>query len=325
MAIRVFAVRTSDSGALMTPGIDELPKLVADPDVIVWVDIDTQGAETQRMLGEVFGIHPLLIEDAFADSPTPKIEQSDDYLYLIIHGLTDRDPSDGEVNTADLDIFLGKTWVVTYYRFPFSALEETRRAVTRDPKLLARGPAVIAHRVIDKTVDEFLPLMEKLDAEIDGIEEAIVRKPDAALLERIFRMKHSLQRIRRVGLHQRLVLGRLARGEAPFIPEDIQPFFSDVFDHMVKVTDLNDVYLDLTGSSMDAFLGIQSHRLNEVMRILTVFSTLMLPLNFIAGVYGMNFDQMPGLHWRFGYETALVTMVTIAVAMFFFFKRRRWL
>jgi magnesium transporter len=308
----------------MQPRVDELPMLVADPDVMVWVDIDSAGAEAQRILGEVFGIHPLLIEDAFADAPTPKIEQSDDYLYLIVHGLTDRDPSDGEVNTSDLDIFVGATWVVTLARFPFPALEEARQAVQRDPHLLARGPAALAHHAIDKTIDEFLPLMEKLDAEIDGIEEAIVRRPDAALLERIFRMKHSLQRHRRVGLHQRMILGRLARGEAPFIPTAIQPFVADIFDHMVKVMDLNDAYLELTGSSMDAYLGIQSHRLNEVMRILTVFSTLMLPLNFIAGVYGMNFDHMPGLHWKYGYETALVVMVVIAFGMLLFFKRRRW-
>lgn len=325
MAIRIYAVRATDEGALLTPRLDELPALVADPSVVVWVDIDSSGAEVQRLLADVFAIHPLLIEDAFADAPTPKLEDHESYLYLILHGLTDRDPSDGEVDTADLDFFLGKSWLVTYYRFPFPALEEARRAVQRDPRLLARGAAVVAHRIIDKTVDEFLPLMEKLDAEIDGIEETIIRRPDAAILERIFRMKHSLQRIRRVGMHQRMILGRLARGEARLIPEECRPFFSDVYDHMVKVTDLNDVYLDLTGSSMDAYLGIQSHRLNDVMRILTVFSTVMLPLNFIAGVYGMNFEHMPGLHWKYGYETALAVMVLMAVAMVAFIKRRRWL
>ncbi len=325
VAIRIQAVHASDESTLLTPSVDELPRLVADPEVMVWVDIDAQSAEAHRILAEVFGIHPLLIEDAFADAPTPKIEESDEYLYLIVHGLTDRDPSDGEVNTADFDIFLGKTWLVTFYRFPFSAMKDARESLKRDPSLLARGPAVLAHRMIDKSVDEFLPLMENLDSEIDGIEEATVRRPDAALLERIFRMKHSLQRIRRVGLHQRLLLGRLARGDVPFIPEDIQPFFSDIYDHMVKVTDLNDVYLDLTSSSMDAFLGIQSHRLNEVMRILTVISTLMLPLNFIAGFYGMNFEHMPGVHWEYGYETAMAAMVAIAIGMFVFFKRRHWL
>ncbi|MCZ7680391.1 MAG: magnesium/cobalt transporter CorA [Sandaracinaceae bacterium] len=324
MAIRILAVRTSEPGALLTPSAAELPALVADPEAMLWVDIDAPGPETQKILADVFGLHPLLIEDAFADAPTPKVEDFEDYLYVILHGLTDRDPSDGEIDTADLDFFLGKSWLVTYYRFPFEALEQTRRAVEADPALLARGPAVVAHRVMDKMIDEFLPLMEKLDAEIDAIEAAIVRRPDAALLERIFRMKHSLQRIRRIGLHQRQLLARLARGDFALVPEEVQPFFSDVYDHFVKVTDLNDVYRELMGSSMDAYLGIQSHRLNEVMRMLTIFSTVMLPLNFIADVYGMNFDYMPGLHWKYGYETALAVMTAIGVLMILFFKSRRW-
>ncbi len=324
MGIRILAARTSDPSTLLEPPIGELPALVRDPETMVWVDIDTSGPETQRILEDVLGLHPLLIEDAFAEAPTPKVEDYQSYLYVILHGLTDRDPSDGEVDTADLDFFLGESWLVTFSRFPFAALGEARKEVRRDPALLARGPAVVMHRVADALIDEFLPLMEKLDAEVDGIEAAIVRKPDAALLERIFRMKHSLQRIRRVGLHQRQILQRLARGDFALIPPEICPFFSDVYDHFVKVTDLNDVYRELTGSSMDAYLGIQSHRLNEIMRILTVFSTAMLPLNFIAGVYGMNFDYMPGLHWRFGYETALIVMSVIGVALIVFFKRRKW-
>lgn len=324
MAIRIFAVRTSEPGALLTPSAAELPALVSDPEVVLWVDIDAPGPETQKILSDVFGLHPLLIEDAFADAPTPKVEDLEDYLYVILHGLTDREPTSGEIDTADLDFFLGKSWLITYYRYPFAALEHTRKAVERDPALLARGPAVVAHRVMDRMIDEFLPLMEKLDAEIDGIEAAIVRRPDAALLERIFRIKHSLQRIRRIGLHQRQLLGRLARGDFALVPEEVQPFFSDVYDHFVKVTDLNDVYRELMGSSMEAYLGIQSHRLNEVMRMLTIFSTVMLPLNFIAGVYGMNFDYMPGLHWQYGYETALGVMTLIGVLMILFFKSRRW-
>jgi magnesium transporter len=327
VSTRILAVRTGDDAPqALSPTLAELPELLADPEVVVWVDLDSQGGESQRILEEVFDFHPLVVEDAFADATTPKVEDFGDYLYVIVHGLTDADPEDdGEVHTADLDLFLGERYLITHYRLPFAAVNLARRAVKRDPAILARGPAVVAHRIIDHLVDEFLPLMEKLDAEVDGIEEAILADSSPTLLERIFRMKHSLQRIRRVGLHQKGLLHRMARGDFALIPEDVRPFYSDVYDHMIRVTDLNDVYRDLMTSSLDAYLGMQSHKLNEVMRILTVFSTIMLPLTFITGLYGMNFEFIPYLHFEYGFELAIGAMVTIAVAMLIFFKRKRWI
>ncbi|MGE0786788.1 MAG: magnesium/cobalt transporter CorA [Sandaracinaceae bacterium] len=327
MATKIFAVRVKgEEHERLRPTVAELPELLTQPDVYVWVDLDSQGPESHRLLNEVFQFHPLLIEDAFADASTPKIESFGDYLYLIVHGLSDGDPEgDGEVHTTDLDLFLGERYLITHYRLKFAAVAEAERAVERDPGILARGPATVAHRIIDKLVDEFLPLMEKLDAEIDGIEAAILGGAAPHLLERIFRMKHSLNRIRRVGLHQRRLLLGLANGDYKLIPEETRPFFRDVYDHMDRVVDLNEVYRDLLGGSLDGYLSMQSHRLNDVMRILTVFSTIMLPLTFITGLYGMNFEYMPYLHFKFGFELAIAAMLSVAVAMIFFFKRRGWI
>ena len=327
MSTRIFAVRASGERLEpLSPRVDDLPELLRDPSVYVWVDLDSQGPESQRILRDVFEFHPLLIEDAFADATTPKVEDFGDYLYVIVHGLSDANPEDdGEVHTTDLDLFIGERYLITHYRLPFAAVTEAHAAVTREPGLLARGPAVLAHRIIDRLVDEYLPLMEKLDAEVDAIEAAILTDSAPALLERVFRMKHSTHRLRRVGLHQKSLLHRLAHGEFRLIPEEVRPFFSDVYDHMVRVTDLNDAYRDLMTSSMDAYLGMQSHKLNEVMRILTVFSTVMLPLTFITGLYGMNFEFMPYLHFEYGFELAIGVMVAVAVSMLVFFKRRRWI
>lgn len=327
MTTRIVAVRIhGDSHELLTPSVNELRELLEDPKVMVWVDLDTQGSESKHILEDIFAFHPLLVEDAFADASTPKIENFGEYLYMIVHGLSDDDPEDdGEVHTADLDVFLGERFLITHYRLHFKAVELAAAAVKKDPSLLGNGPVHVAHLIIDTLVDEFLPLMEKLDIEVDAIEEAILGASAPTLLERIFRMKHSLNRIRRVGTHQRRMLKGLADGEYPLIPEDIQPFFRDVYDHMQRVVDLNEVYRDLIGSSLDAYLSMQSHRLNEIMRVLTVFSTVMLPLTFITGLYGMNFDYMPYLHFEFGFELAMAVMVGIAVAMYWFFKRRHWI
>ncbi|MCA9607075.1 MAG: magnesium/cobalt transporter CorA [Myxococcales bacterium] len=327
MGTRILAVRRTDHGSeRVSARIDDLPALLEDPEVVVWVDLDSQGEESQRILGEIFDFHPLLIEDAFADATTPKIESFGDYLYIIVHGLSDADPSgDGEVHTADLDLFLGERYLITHYRLPFKAVTKVRDAAHRTPARLAKGPAVMAHQIIDGLVDEYLPLMEKLDQEVDVIEERILGDSSPDLLEHIFRMKHSLQRLRRVGLHQKALLLGLADGKYPLIPEDVRPFFRDVYDHMVRVTDLNEVYRDLMDGSLDAYLGVQSHRLNEVMRVLTIFSTVMLPLTFITGLYGMNFDELPYMHQRWGFEGAVLIMVAVAVSMWFFFKRRHWI
>ena len=326
MSCRITAVRRGTRlPQLITATIAELPALLADPEVIVWVDLDSQDAASKSLLEDVFEFHPLLVEDAFADSTTPKIEDFGDYLYVIVHGLSDDDPEDdGEVHTADLDLFLGERYLITHYRVRFPAIHQTRRALARDPNILARGPDVLMHQVVDRLIDEYLPMMERLDSEVDHIEEAILKDSAPTLLERIFRMKHSLQRIRRVGLHQKAILSKLGQSPHRLISDDVRPFFSDVYDHMVRVTDLNDAYRDLISGSLDAYLGMQSHKLNEVMRVLTVFSTVMLPLTFITGLYGMNFEYMPGLHWHYAYETAWAVMLAIAAGMFFFFKRRRW-
>ncbi len=327
MTVTVHATRRLDDGCeAIHAKVADLPGLLADPDVTVWVDLDSQDDESHRILSEVFDFHPLLIEDAFADATTPKVEDFGEYLYLIVHGLTDDDPSDdGEVHTADLDLFLGPDYLITHYRLHFKAVDKAIAKVSADPSWLARGPAVVAHAIIDTIVDEFLPLMEKLDAEVDHIEEQILSDSSPALLERIFRMKHSLQRLRRVGLHQKSVLLGLADGKYALIPDEITPFFRDVYDHMVRVMDLNEVYRDLMEGSLDAYLGVQSHKLNEVMRVLTIFSTVMLPLTFITGLYGMNFDQLPYMHQRWGFGGAVAIMLAVAVTMIVFFKRRRWI
>ena len=330
MATRIFAFRAS-SGEVFEPTPKELPTYMADPDVNVWVSLDQAGAAQRRLLIEVFQLHELLVEDALSVAPTPKVEVHDDYLYLILHGL-DVERGTGplgdapeEVQTVDVDFFIGKNFLVTHHRVSMPSLELVRRELKRDPKPLAKGPAFLAHRLADLMIDEFLPLMERLDKEIVAVEESAVKDPDPKLLPRIFSLKHTLQRLRRVGIHQREILHRLSEGKLPYVPKKARPFFRDVEDHFVRVMDLNESYRGLVSSSLDAYLSMQSHRLNEVMKILTVISTIMLPLTFITGLYGMNFDFMPGIHWKYGYEMAWAVMIATAGGFFFFVKRRGWI
>ena len=297
-----------------------------DPDVLVWVSLDQAGEREKALLTDVFHLHELLVEDALNVAPTPKAESHAGYLYVILHGLhPDGKSKPGDIRTVDVDFFLGEDFIVTHHRVALPSLEVVRKEITRDPALLRRGPAFVAHRLADLMVDEFLPVMEVLDNEIIQIEEAVIHRPEPTLLERIFATKHSLQRLYRIGIHQRQILRRLSEGSLPHVPAETQPFWRDIDDHFVQVSDLNDSYRELLSASSEAYLTMQSHHLNDVMKILTVISTVMLPLTFVTGLYGMNFDRMPLVHWDFGFEGAVAAMLLSAVGSFWWMKRKRWI
>lgn len=323
--IHVLACRPE--GETFQPAPSEVAALMEDPEVHLWVSLERAGERERALLTDTFRLHELLVEDALSVAHTPKAEVHEGYLYLIVHGLepavakgppTKRD-------TVDVDFFVSERFVVTHHRTPVRSLEVVRAEVRKDPELLRRGPAHVAHRLIDMMVDELLPWMEAIDEEIAEVEGAAVADPDPALLRRIFALKHVLQRLRRVGLHQRGILHRLAEGHYPHVPDEMRPFFRDVDDHFVQVMDLSESYRDLVASALDAYLSMQSHRLNEVMKILTIISTIMLPLTFITGLYGMNFDAMPGIHWKYGYEMAWAVMLLSAVGSFVWMKKRGWI
>jgi magnesium transporter len=190
---------------------------------------------------------------------------------------------------------------------------------------MQRGAAFVAHSIVDRLVDDFLPVVDRLDDEVDAVEAAVIADPSKQVLQRIFQLKHTLQGLRRVSVHQRELLQRLSRGEFDVIPQDALPFYRDVFDHFVRVADLADGYRELLSGALDAYLSVVSNRMNEVMKTLTIVATLMMPMTFVAGVYGMNFQYMPELHWKYGYLYCWIVLVAILFGMMGWFRRRRWL
>ncbi len=324
MTIQILAVRKKQK-ELFEPTLDELPAFLDDPNVFVWVSITSPDPSAHALLENVFKFHPLIIEDAFNFAYMPKIEDHGDYLYIIFHGLKAGAETSMDVEMTDLDVFLGARFVVTHEGRDVPAVEQVRAKLLKDPEILCRGPATIVHDIFDHMIDRFVPLMERLDREVESLEAAILHGRDGGTIARIFELKHSLQRLRRLGLHQREILHRLSSVEMPLVSAEQRPFFRDVYDHFVRVIDQTDGYREMVSSSLEAHLSMQSHRMNEIMKLLTMLSTIMLPLNFIAGLYGMNFDYMPGLHWKYGYHVAWVVMGSVALVMYTLFRRKRWL
>jgi magnesium transporter len=293
-------------------------------DTTVWIDADEHTDELECFLRDVLQIHPLTVEDVFTDRLTPKLEDYGDYLYIVMHGVRRDAQSLESLGTIELDILLGKHWVFTHHLLPMRSIEGLAEDLGRNPKS-HHEPAFLVHGLIDLLTEHYLPVVDRFEDEIDDIEKTVVLKPSPQLLQRLFGMKRSLQQLRRISAYQRDLLARLSRQESALIPARAAPFFRDVYDHFVRIADLADSYRELVTVSLEIYMSVVANRTNDVMKALAIVSTIMLPLTFIAGIYGMNFEHMPELQFMYGYPMALGIMGATALLCLFLFKRKGWL
>jgi magnesium transporter len=314
----------NDHGYRTTTDLGEVPALLEDEKTNVWIDADERSEVLERFLHDCLELHGLVVEDIFSERLTPKVEDYGEYLYIVMHGVR-RDAEDPEsLGTVEADLVIGPNWVFTHHDLPMRSVEAVRDELARNPRALARGPAYLAHGVIDHLTDHYLPVMDRFDEEIDDLERDVVANPTPDLLQRLFGMKRSIQRLRRISMYQRDILQRLSRGEFERIPQSSLVFYRDVYDHFVRISDLAESYRELIGSGLEIYMSVTANRTNEIMKVLAIISTIMLPLTFIAGLYGMNFKHMPELDWRYGYPAALGLMAVVATLFVSWFRRRRW-
>lgn len=294
---------------------------------VLWVDLGAPSDDAQVVLTDVLRIHPLAVEDVWADREMPKVEKFDDFLQIIVHSVH-RGASVAKLELFELDILLGANFVVTHARDP-KLLEAVAGDAARTARLLKRGPAWLVHALLDRVVDDYLPLVDELDLRIHDVERDVIDKGSTpasrTAVRRIFTLKRTVQHLRRIGVRQREILLRLSRQEFEQISLQMAPFYRDVYDHFARIAELVDSYRELLSGVLEVHLSVQSNKMNEVMKTLTLISTVMLPLTFIAGVYGMNFHHMPELGWRYGYAFALLLMGVVALGIVRFFRHRKWL
>jgi magnesium transporter len=305
---------------------EDLPELLKDDSAVIWVDMESPTEADERILLDVFNFHPLTVEDCRENRHYPKIEEFPGYIYFIVHGVR-ADTSPDRFNTIELDGFLGPNYVITYHHDMFRSINEVKQLLRTSPVGCQRGPAFLAHQILDRVVDYYSPVLDDFDERIDRLEADIftAKNPNNEILAEIMDLKRSVLRLRRISVKQMDVVLRMSRGEFQLIPDEMRPFYRDIHDHLVRVVDLAENYRDLISGSLEAYLSVVSNRLNEIMKVLTIFSAIMLPLTFIAGVYGMNFDHMPELHSRYGYYATWAIMIGVAVLMLLFFRRRGWI
>jgi magnesium transporter len=292
----------------------------------IWIDLERKTHDADVLLGEVLKLHPLTIEDIWAERSRPKIDDFDAYLYVIVHGIGAA--KHDMLKTVEIDLVLGPNWLVTHDPAGLVS-DDVGTELDHSARVMAKGVAWLAHAILDRAVDQYLPVIDQLDTEIEQLENDVLAlagtRRGRHVLLRILSFKRRLQELRRMSIHQREILLRLSRGEIDELPADALPFYRDVYDHFLRINDIAEGYRDLVTSALDAYLSVQSNRMNEIMKTLTLISTVMLPLTFIVGLYGMNFKHMPELEWVWGYPAALLLMLVVAASILLWFRHRGWI
>lgn len=309
---------------------DELEVGLANENGIVWVDLngDSQG-EVLDILAGVFNFHPLAIDDTINETHLPKIDDWQDYVYMVLRSVVYR-PEHHRVQLPELDVFLGQNYLVTYHEAELPPLDSVWNVCAEDERLVQNGPAYLLYRLTDALVNEYLTVIEQLETSVEAVESQVLSRPDRNIQGTILRLKRATLQLRRVLGLQREVVSRLSRDPYAVIDDEERFYFRDIYDHLFRLYDMVDGLRDLTMGAMEVYLSVINNRMNDIMRTLTVITTLFMPLTFLTGFFGMNFfgptvEEMSGLTGYVPFALTLLIMALVPVLMFFWMKRRRWM
>lgn len=297
----------------------------SDPDHLYWWDLDAPTAEEAESLAGYFKFHPLAIEDCLADIQYPKVDFYESYLYLLIHGVdVDRTREEGFA-PKEIDIFLGPNYLLTFHKKQTRSVTEVLRRCKENAPIMEYGLDFLLYTILDLLVSNYLPVLEELENEIDQTEQQLFDNPEQEDLRTILMLKRTLLKVKKTIFPQREVMNHLARNEYRFISRKTQFYFRDVYDTLYRMSEMTESFRDITTAMVETYLSTVSNRLNEVMKILTLMTTIFMPLTVITGIYGMNFDFMPELRWKYGYFLVLGVMIVVGGGLFIYFRRRRWI
>jgi len=304
----------------------EAKEAIADPTKIVWISLESATAdEINLVLGDTLHFHPLTIEDCLSDGyQIAKVDDFEDYLFIIANALK---VTEGEfdLDSAELDIFLGKNYLVSCFTASsMSPVERVWKRLQRDHRVYNQGADFLCHALLDALGDEFMPVTDNMENEIEVLEDTVLQRPNPQVLERLLTIKHSIVSLRRIINPLRELINRLARDQYPQIDTGNRVYFRDIYDHLVWILDLAETIRDIVSGAMDIYLNSTSLRLNEVMKALTIVSTIFLPLAFVTGLFGMNFIHIPGLSHPLGFWAVCALCLLISFAMIYFFKKQKW-
>lgn len=302
--------------------VQESPtRLPADGEV-VWLHLrEPSDAQVEAVLGEVYGIHPLALEDVMHFGQRPKLDRytasKRPHIFISFYTLV------SDLTEAEFCVVVGEQFVITVERTPVALFAKLEHVAEADPSVM-HTPATLVHRLLDLAVDQFVDMTDVLEGRVDEMQERVFAHPEAVVAPEIFRMQRDLHDVRSIATELRTVLNQLMREDAPFWDVHQQVYYADVYDHAARAADQMEAVRYSLSGLLDLQTSQRAMRMNEVMRTLTVIATIFMPLTFIVGVYGMNFHNMPELSWQFGYSYVWLLMLAVTLVMLYYFKRKGW-
>jgi magnesium transporter len=301
--------------------------LVRNKPGVTWIKVDgIHAVENLQKLGDCFNLHPLVLEDILNTDQRPKIEDFDDYVYIVLRMINYSEDEDNELSSEQISLILGSNFLISFQEGDGAAFAPIlERLRTSKGRIRKSGADYLAYTLMDLIVDNYFVVLEKFGETLEYLEEEVVKRPTPETLQDIHRFKYDMIMLRKSVWPLREVIARLERPESDLIQDSTAIYFKDVYDHTIVAIDNIETYRDILSGMLDIYLSSISNRLNEIMKVLTIIATIFMPLTFLAGVWGMNFKYMPELRWPWGYPAALGLMLVIALSMVRYFRRKKWI
>lgn len=284
-----------------------------------WVDIGEPTKEEADLLSSFFHFHPLAIEDCLFLLQRPKVDYYDEHVFFVLHTFNEE-----TLAAEELNVFVGKDFVVSFHFPPMHEVEQARDRIIRNPKDWDRGALHVTYNIIDRVVVAYFPIIYKIEDHLSEIEDQLSVNMRRLSMDQMFDLRSDLLRLRRTILPMRDLLYRIINSDRIILEKTDRAYFGDIYDHLLKLTDMVESNREVTADIRDSHMSINSSQMNRIMMILTIVSTVFIPLTFVAGVYGMNFENMPELKWHYGYFIVLGLMLLIAISMFAWFTFKGW-
>mgnify|MGYP001186183231 FL=1 len=297
-----------------------------DRPTVTWIDVTgLHDIRLIQQLGKLLSIHPLTLEDIVSTGQRPKLEEGEAYLYIVCHMLT-FDEQDYTVTAEQVSLILGRGFVLTFQERPGDVFDPVRERLRQKiGHIRQRDASYLAYALLDVIVDHYFVVLEAISERAEQLEARLLERADQQVQHELAALRRELIGMRRAVWPLREVFAELQRLENPLIAPETRPFLRDTYDHIVQVIEIVESLRELLAGLTDLYLSQLSHRMNEIMKVLTLVGTIFIPLTFIAGIYGMNFDYMPELHWRYGYPAVMLLMLVLALGMLYAFRRRGWI
>jgi magnesium transporter len=315
------------SGADCVEVESKQPDLLSPPadESVVWINVSgVHKMDVLETLGKQFSLHPLLLEDVANTDQRPKLDDYETYFFLVIKMLSLTDGKD--IAVEQVSLVLGRNYVISFQENGTDVFQPVRERLRgAKGRLRQSGADYLLYALVDAIVDQYFAVLESLGEKIEALQQVVVEDPKPETLNEIHGLKRQLLFFRRAVWPLRDVMNNLSRSDCPFLQEATKLFFRDVYDHVVQIVDTIETLREMVSASLDIYLSSVSYRLNAVMRVLTVITTIFMPLSFIASIYGMNFEHMPELRSRWGYPLVLAVMIAVGVGMLVLFRKKRWL